>query len=1003
MASNKKMCDKTVQRHNSRTIRPSLAMLLFGENSCGKYHRHKRNKFKPQTDKSDSDASDTIPSSLSVVTKPSAQPLTSNRYRSFITYSYHSLCCVVVCILLALLTIQTDCANGLLMDSSAINGDGDVNFGVSGSGSASSGNTGGLYLDKIGNLEKSIAAVFNKVAYGSTTTKRSIPDNVFVPSLTTVPTPPLTTYRYRDREKESQDDKNHHQQQINLYHRNYEFDLERDHALPTSAPNADILKTIQQQHEQASHPQVTPTNSDSRKKALNTPADKNKHKLDSNGNERSENGNSSDAVPNSGVFHFPSISRILSGSNGRKEVVPEVLLRSVTARPNYQVPSGSVEQTSVAGTNNKDNGNLNQNRQDDDENDGLSVEDDGEDDAEEDDFDMFEQDISPEEPKPQPNQQTNKQSVTKSTQSPYHDNDSVYSTQIIQNLANNYIHGYQNLSYAIHITIATALLFVLLAILQVYGAISIPTTRKLISSATEIDWLQCGYQFSLRLIEIAIISLLSWVTGLKTGASKVMQREKGMETHNVSGFALFPCTSSSSQEHFETDYPAICNANTNLHTYTMRTGKPIYDDNFALNSLGMDNPVPQQAAGREAVSDFQVPNSNDFTRTYETSSARSSTHASERQATDGEFLNDSGAMPDHYENPDFELRPSTRGGHHQLVMDNCYAEPVGNEHSGNERYDDRDNGQQNFDFQNFEKPTFERPTAMVPINSGTEFRASKNLKAMKNSNANNLNHLDRQHYDNPERRSSNSNHSFATGGRTLNNLNYNGAGHGSNSFDRRGIRKSGTLNNIGAVHGRGNGANNGGTSSSSNSSGRASGVQTLSSRGQDHHHLQRNITGRTSQQQQRKDRHRSSIERSSTSHLSSGYSMMGEDSYGGGRQLDSASNASSDGGSCSGGSAVGMRPCYQPERQHFKQMHRQHDINGGSSDAQNSGDSATSGSMLVAEHGFVRFRALDDMGILKHSPEFIKKIEMKTIEPFSNMDYCLYIKLKVLYLYIVKH
>lgn len=522
---------------------------------------------------------------------------------------------------------------------------------------------------------------------------------------------------------------------------------------------------VQQQHEQTSHQQVATANADSRKKALNTPADKNKHKVDASSNDRSENGNSSDPLPNGAVFHFPSISRILSGPNGRKEVVPEVLLRSVTARPNYQVPIGSVDQTSASGSNTKDTANLNQNRQDDDDNDGLSVEDDGEEDAEDesDDFGMFEQDISPEEPKPQPNQQTNKQTVPKSTQSPYHDSDSVYSTQIIQNLANvnernvlhttalpagsvnnklnhqssngaatwtvawnihvylsailftvlavysifkmifydklthlfnqsyficihliliiiclarifflcydaynihssfhtfiselllnlpatfltvafatlilfllirslnhknnrysalmrpltvvvgssvhvglcitlhyvesnssqnqmyaqakynglrgnihhspprvlslicqiiyifvclslgifylyvyrvlkrvlhnksqNYIHGYQNLSYAIHITIATALLFVLLALLQVYGAISIPTTRPLISSSTEIDWLQCGYQFSLRLIEIAIITLLSWVTGLKTGASKVLQREKG-KTHS---------------------------------------------------------------------------------------------------------------------------------------------------------------------------------------------------------------------------------------------------------------------------------------------------------------------------------------------------------------------------------------------------------------------------------------------------------------------------------------
>lgn len=57
-------------------------------------------------------------------------------------------------------------------------------------------NNPALYsLDKIGsNLEMSIAAVFNKVAYG-TTTKRSIADNGFVPNLTTVPTPQLTTFR----------------------------------------------------------------------------------------------------------------------------------------------------------------------------------------------------------------------------------------------------------------------------------------------------------------------------------------------------------------------------------------------------------------------------------------------------------------------------------------------------------------------------------------------------------------------------------------------------------------------------------------------------------------------------------------------------------------------------------------------------------------------------------------------------------------------------------------
>lgn len=47
------------------------------------------------------------------------------------------------------------------------------------------------------NLEE-LGAIFHKVAYQTTTTttKRSIIDNVYVPSITTVPTPSLTTFRY---------------------------------------------------------------------------------------------------------------------------------------------------------------------------------------------------------------------------------------------------------------------------------------------------------------------------------------------------------------------------------------------------------------------------------------------------------------------------------------------------------------------------------------------------------------------------------------------------------------------------------------------------------------------------------------------------------------------------------------------------------------------------------------------------------------------------------------
>ncbi|KAJ8910499.1 hypothetical protein NQ315_012346 [Exocentrus adspersus] len=115
------------------------------------------------------------------------------------------------------------------------------------------------FVDKI-NLEKSIAAVFNKVAYGSTT-KRSIPDNAY--PVTTLATPLLTTYRYSDGNDEwlrvdlKNMDANRESARANVDFEQPDFegentrrdldsgygaDLEKDHGLPTSAPAADILK-----------------------------------------------------------------------------------------------------------------------------------------------------------------------------------------------------------------------------------------------------------------------------------------------------------------------------------------------------------------------------------------------------------------------------------------------------------------------------------------------------------------------------------------------------------------------------------------------------------------------------------------------------------------------------------------------------------------------------------------------------------------------------------------
>ncbi|XP_063703651.1 uncharacterized protein LOC134833303 [Culicoides brevitarsis] len=510
--------------------------------------------------------------------------------------------------------------------------------------------------------------------------------------------------------------------------------------------------------------------------------------------------------------------------------------------------------------------------------------------------------------------------------------------RILRNKSQNYIHGYQNLSYAIHITIATALLFILLAALQIYGAIGLSLNKPIMSSPLDTDWLQWGYQFSLRLIEIAIITLLSWVTGLKTGASKVLQREKRLDTHNVSGFALFPCTSSSSQEHFETDYPAVCNANTNLHSYTLRTGKPIYDDNFALNAMdhapqGMlmpmpgDNGPPYPYPPGQSIQDFQQqpPQMNRPATDLDSNSIVSSMHNSDKMLSVQEIENSvdynmqdgpNGQMLppiDHYENPNFELRggngphqdnssqSSDRTSANRLMMDNGYAEPI------NSAIDPR-TGLQQYDFQNFERPNFDRPS------SRNEFRASKNLKALKQQQTMGPGGYPHDTYgfgNGPQPRGYNTNY---------------------NSFDRRnrdvsnsGIKKSGTLSNIGNNgHRRFDQSNNSGDAAGQlpDSRDNRRAAQTLNNSGRQQKHAARqNNEWRTSSSS---SNNRSSLERGGNKNQ-----YLSDEEYPNGGRKDSLLDPSQASTATQGST---------------------------------SGESASSGSMLVAEHGFVRFKALDELG-----------------------------------------
>lgn len=205
-----------------------------------------------------------------------------------------------------------------------------------------------------------------------------------------------------------------------------------------------------------------------RKKALNTPAHQNNgakqhgpksdhHDAASAANATNNNNNNDGGgASNSAVLHFPSISRILSGSNGRKEDIPEVLLRTVTARPsNYQPAAVAPAQQPDAkhGGDGADNAapNLNANRHDgggggddldlDMDDDEGSLEEDDDVDVDEDDFSMFDggaaaaADNGGAAPKMRPNVAAG--TAGKSTQSPLQSDASGYSTQVGQNNGHN--------------------------------------------------------------------------------------------------------------------------------------------------------------------------------------------------------------------------------------------------------------------------------------------------------------------------------------------------------------------------------------------------------------------------------------------------------------------------------------------------------------------------------------------------------------------------------------
>lgn len=139
------------------------------------------------------------------------------------------------------------------------------------------------------------------------------------------------------------------------------------------------------------------------------------------------------------------------------------------------------------------------------------------------------------------------------------------------------------LAHAVRVTLATAMLSLLMAAVQLYGMFGV---YQFLGKESPHVWLWWGFQFSVRVIEISMCFLMSWA-GIQPLRCEV---EKETQSHNsATGFALFSCgaaTPRGSEGGPGDDiYPAICSSNQAIHNYSLRTGKQVYDDTFPLNNL----------------------------------------------------------------------------------------------------------------------------------------------------------------------------------------------------------------------------------------------------------------------------------------------------------------------------------------------------------------------------------------------------------------------------------
>ncbi|KAJ8705308.1 hypothetical protein PYW07_011135 [Mythimna separata] len=262
-----------------------------------------------------------------------------------------------------------------------------------------------------------------------------------------------------------------------------------------------------------------------KKKALNTPSHK-PDELDSDIKQPgTDQANFTDFVPNS--LNIPTISRILSGSNGRKEDIPDVLLRTVTAKPQHNQEKTSKSDIFVT----KEVGVTLSDSSRDSSTEGsvlavldpemnnldrpLIVDQNGETNTR--------RNLQYATNKQTDRNDSRKDEYTPATTIGFELKDPEMSTERYHNLAN--VNSDKK-------------------ILKQDSKNSGPVQRP--GAAWPFAW---NLHIYLATVMFTILAV----------------------------YSIYKIFCYNNNEQFESDYPAICNTNTNLHTYTMRTGKPIYE------------------------------------------------------------------------------------------------------------------------------------------------------------------------------------------------------------------------------------------------------------------------------------------------------------------------------------------------------------------------------------------------------------------------------------------